>query len=175
MRDSFQFFFKQSVGDFPHLVWEIMRAVGMLDAHIARRVVQLVDLIGGRDDAIDALPFEVAVLQRRADKDMARRQRGDQFVEIVGDFIQPPPVVGEARHVAELTPALFRMPDSLLAIVVIRVGVEPAAADDDLDAFIGAVGLFTGYGDTRKRRPTGVSDPGAARRGTGKRESKGAG
>ena len=45
-------------------------------------------------------------------------------------------IVGEPRHVANLTPPFSKEPVLAVASVVIGKGIETAAADEDLDAVV---------------------------------------
>ncbi len=83
--------------------------------------VQGVHRLGRGGDAVDAVPLEVAVVQRRVDEEGARRQGGDQLVVVEGHLGVAAQVVAHAQHVALLHPALQ------VAVLVVEHRVETAA------------------------------------------------
>ncbi|MBM3836684.1 MAG: hypothetical protein FJ398_01770 [Verrucomicrobia bacterium] len=82
-----------------------MIAIGVVNSQILWGTVKGIDRRRRGRDAIDASPFEVGIVQRRAEVTNARRQGADKFVKTERDFGQPSTVVREPWHVALLRPA----------------------------------------------------------------------
>ena len=110
-----------------------MAAVGVLDDEIAFAAEQLVDRVCRRSALVDTLPPEVAVVKRRVDKKWPGSQGAQQLVEVERDLVQLAAVVGKPRHVADLAPALAKVPVAFCPIVVVQVRVKSATAGQNRD------------------------------------------
>ena len=118
----------------PQGVGKVVAAVGMLDRESTAATQQFVNRPGGGDTPIHACGLEVVVVQRRVDEYRPGGQCPEQFGEIERDPLELTAVIGQARHVADLAPALPEVPVTFGSGVVIEERVEPATGHHDRNA-----------------------------------------
>ena len=66
-----------------------MLALRMLNREAIGHAVKLIDRTRRREDAVDALPFEIRVALRREREKGSRGERPNHFVKIKRDLFQP--------------------------------------------------------------------------------------
>ena len=108
----------------------------MFDDQVLRDAGELKNVLRRGRDAIDTLPLEVGIPERRVDEHDPRGERADEFVKVAREVLQVSGIVRQPEHVARLTPTLLALPDLGVASHVVAIRVEAAARDDDLDAVV---------------------------------------
>ena len=85
---------------------KLVAAIRMFDLQVSRAVEKPINRPGARDDLVNAGAIEIAVVQRRIDKERAGGEGPDEFMKVERYFIQPCSVIKQRRHVSLAGPSL---------------------------------------------------------------------